>query len=179
MLWLHVRESYKLFFLLARKILLHWEIRFKQNSKHGIISGCGGCLDGVLSEINCCLKKNFEIPPIHITLDIFVAMAWIFKPVCDANMHFTYPSLLLPWEVTLPGYFGEALSSFNHISVATWFVNHRICCIHWIWPMLAPFTGSSCQHPSKDAYDYFLSQMQIWIETSLSILTNMWQVLQS
>ena len=45
--------------------------------------------------------------------------------------------------------------------------------------MIVPFTGSSRQHPSKDAYNYFLSQMRIRIEMSFGLLTNKWQVLQS
>ena len=43
--------------------------------------------------------------------------------------------------------------------------------------MLVPFTGSNRQNPNKDAYNYFLSQMQIQIETSFGLLTNKWQVL--
>jgi DDE superfamily endonuclease len=43
--------------------------------------------------------------------------------------------------------------------------------------MLVPFTGPNCQNPNKDAYNYFLSQMQIQIEMSFGILTNKWQVL--
>ena len=45
--------------------------------------------------------------------------------------------------------------------------------------ILVPFTVSSRQHPSKDAYNYFVRQMQIQIEMPFGLLTNKWQVLQS
>jgi hypothetical protein len=145
---------------MARMLLVHWEIHFKQTSKHGIISEYAGCLNRLLFEIKCCLKQNVVMRPIHITLDIL--LLWLeYSSQIVMQICTSYSSLMLPSEDTLPGYFGKTLPSFNHIPVATWFVNHRIFCLHWIWSMLAPFTGSSCQYTSKDAYGYFLSQMQI------------------
>ena len=45
--------------------------------------------------------------------------------------------------------------------------------------ILVPLTGPHCQDSSKDAFNYFLSQMCIHIEMSFGLLTNKWRIPQS
>jgi hypothetical protein len=45
--------------------------------------------------------------------------------------------------------------------------------------MLTPFTGGHRNDPTKDAYNFFLSQMRIRIEMSFGLLTNKWRILQT
>ena len=75
-------------------------------SKHGIISEWFGCLNGLLFEIKCCLKQNVEILPI-ILLWTFLLLWLRYSSQFVMQMYTSYSSLLLPWEVTLPGYFGK------------------------------------------------------------------------
>ena len=43
---------------------------------------------------------------------------------------------------------------------------------------ITPFTGSQRLNPTKDAYNYFLSQVWIRIEMAFGLLTTKWQILK-
>ena len=43
---------------------------------------------------------------------------------------------------------------------------------------LTPFTGSQKLNPTKDAYNFFLSQVRIRIEMAFGLLTTKWQILK-
>ena len=45
--------------------------------------------------------------------------------------------------------------------------------------LLTPFTGGHRNDPIKDAYNFFLSQLQIRIEMACGLLTNKWRVLNA
>ena len=44
---------------------------------------------------------------------------------------------------------------------------------------ITPFTGSQLLNPTKDAYNYFLSQVWIRIEMAFRLLTTKWQILKN
>ena len=44
--------------------------------------------------------------------------------------------------------------------------------------LLIPFTGSQRENPDNDAFNYYLSQMRIWIEMSFGYLVNNFRILQ-
>ena len=44
---------------------------------------------------------------------------------------------------------------------------------------ITPFTGLQQLNPTKDAYNYFLSQVQIRIEMAFGLLTTKWQILKN
>ena len=45
--------------------------------------------------------------------------------------------------------------------------------------MLVPFTGSQHINASNDAYNFYLSQLQIRIEMAFELMTNKWRILRA
>ena len=152
---------------------------FQAKSTHGLISGCVGCIDGLLIEIKCPSKKECGNAPNLYYSGHYCCYGLNIQAVCDTNMHFIFFSIAAPGRSSDQSALEKTSlhTIISQLSLGLYIIGDAAYTVSD--QMLVPFTGSSRQHPSKDAYNYFLSQMRIQIKTSFGLLTNKWQVLQS
>ena len=83
--------------------------------------------------------------------------------MCDASMQFIFLSVAAPGRSSDQAAFEKTSlhTIVSQLSLGLYIIGDAAYTVSD--QMLVPFTGSSCQHPSKDAYNYFVSQMQIQI----------------
>ena len=69
--------------------------RSQAKSTHGLISGCGGCIDGLLIEIKYPSERKCGSSPNSYYSGHYFCFGLNIQAVCDINMCFIF-SLLLP-----------------------------------------------------------------------------------
>ena len=172
-------EELKIVFPDSQKDINKLQNGFQAKSTPGLIRGCVGCIDGLLIEIKHSSKKECGNAPNLYNSGHYCCYGLNIQAVCDVRMRFIFSSVAATGRSSdkaaleknsLHTIMSQLPLGLYIIGDAAYTVSDQ---------MLVPFTGSSCQHPSKDAYNYFVSQMQIQIEISFGLLTNKWQVLQS
>jgi DDE superfamily endonuclease len=101
------------------------------------------------------------------------------QAVCDAKCRFQFFGVVAPGKcgdqvaferTPLFQYAQQLPDGFYLIGDAAYSVGEK---------MLTPFTGGHRGDPSKDAYNFFLSQLRIRIEMSFGLLTNKWRILHA
>ena len=172
-------EELKIVFPDSQKEINKLRNGFQAKSTHGLIRRCVGCIDGLLIEIKRPSKKECGNAPNLYYSEHYCCYGLNIQAVCDASMRFIFFSVAAPGrssdqaaleKTSLHTIISQLPLGLYIIGDAAYTVSDQ---------MLVPFKGSSRQHPSKGAYNYYLSQMQIQIEMSFGILTKKWQVLQS
>jgi DDE superfamily endonuclease len=152
---------------------------FQAKNTHGLIRWCIGYIDGLLIEIKHPSERECGNSPNSHYSGHYCCCGLNIQAVCDLNMHFIFFSVAAPGKssdqaalemTSLHSIISQLPLGLYIIGDAAYTESDQ---------MLIPFTGSNCQNPHKDAYNYFLSQMGIQIEMSFGLLTNKWQVLQS
>ncbi len=153
-------------------------VRFESKSTNQVLRGCVGVMDGLLVRIKCpSVKESNDNPRAyhsgHYNADglnvqaicnswlrfLFFAVA---KPGGSSDLH-AYKSLHI-WQII------ESLPEGVYIvaDAAYMLSEHAI----------VPFTGGDQFDPSKDMFNYYLSQLWIHIEMAFGLLCAKWEILQ-
>lgn len=148
---------------------------FKKISSYGLIDGCIGCLDGLLLKIqvpsskDCGHVKSFHSG--HYGISGINVQA-----VCDAKCRFTFAALAAPGgQNDIKAFRGTKLFQYlDSTPIGKYIIgdNAYVCGEH----LLTPFPGQQRSNTTKDAYNFFLSQLRIRIEMTFGRFVNKWRV---
>ena len=152
---------------------------FSEVSTARLVRGCVGCIDGFLAIIKRPTMKDCSGQPTSYFSGHYGVHGLTVQAVCDAKCRFQFFGIVAPGKcgdqvaferTPLFQYAQQLPDSFYIIGDAAYSVGEK---------MLTPFTGGHRGDPSKDAYNFFLSQLRIRIEMSFGLLTNKWRILHA
>jgi hypothetical protein len=133
--------------------------QFVALSSYTVIRGCTGALDGLLARINCPDANDCDNNQRAYHSGHYNDYGLCVLAICDSCLRFIYFAVAAPGRTSdavaydrtdLPRLI-ESLPEGIYITADAAFVltEHT----------LVPFTGTHCEDPDKDAYNYFLSQV--------------------
>ena len=148
---------------------------FKSISSHGVIDGCIAALDGWLCRIRVPSAKEVRKVTAYFS-GHYQCYGLNVQATCDASCRFTSLSVLCPGGTSdsksfyasrvynlvqeLPdGYFAVGDNAYTLSST-----------------LLIPYSGKDKQNASKDAFNFFLSQLRIRIEQAFGLLVSKWRI---
>ena len=148
---------------------------FKARSSNGALDGCVGALDGWLCHI--------EVPSATETPNVtsyfsghYQCYGLNVQATCDADCRFTYLSIHCPGGTgDSKAFFGCSLYDVVDSLPKGFYVvadNAYTLSDH----VLIPYCGNDKKDPTKDSYNFFLSQLRIRIEQSFGMLVNKWHI---
>ncbi len=148
---------------------------FKDQSLEGVSDGCVGCLDGLVLQIQTLLTGKVGNVKAFF-LRHYRAYGVNVQAVCDSKCCFTYVAVAAPGGMSnIVAYHKTSLSSLvERLPMGKYIVADiaYICTKH----VLTPFPGEQKKELWKDAYTFYLSQLQICIEMTFGCLVNKWGV---
>jgi hypothetical protein len=109
-------------------------IRFKQKSSNGVMSGCVGCLDGILITIR---QPPRVVNPRAFYSGHYCSMGLNVQAVCDARLRFTYLAVAAP---------GKSLVCIEFLLLD---VSYCMCLIRWLLVCTSQRAGKT---PDISAY---------------------------
>ena len=150
---------------------------FTAKSSEGVIRGCVGAIDGMLQPIRCPTVRDCNGNQRAYHSGHYNCHGLNVQAICDAHLRFTM------FCVATPGKSGDAVAvkytdldelldrlpeGFYILGDAAYPLSDKV---------LVPYTGSQRDDNSKDAFNYFLSQLRIRIEMSFGRLQIKWRLL--
>jgi DDE superfamily endonuclease len=148
---------------------------FRAVSRNEIIKGCVGALDGWLCKI--------ETPSASETSNArafhsghYNAQGVNVQACCDSDCRFTHVSINSPGSTNDVIAYAESslcemvdgLPDGKYIVADNAYINTN--------KLLTPYSGQQRADPSKDTFNFYLSQCRIRIEQAFGQLTNVWRV---
>ena len=173
---------------------------FKAKSSHGVMSGCVGCVDGILIQIT----QPKDVPNLWAYFSgHYNVMGLNVQAVCDAQLHFIYVAVSGPGKQPFA------------VTISNDFVSHNVLHIHMELSlgktpditayrnitlpqlveklpagfyitgdpayiptehMLTPYSGSQRNDEANDIFNFYLSQLRIRIEMAFGLLTTKWRI---
>ncbi|KAI2507521.1 nuclease [Fragilaria crotonensis] len=152
---------------------------FAAVSTGNLVRGCVGCIDGFLAITKRPTMKESMGKPGAFFSGHYGVFGLNVQAVCDIKCRFQFFGVVAPGKcgdqvaferTPLFQYVKHLPDGYYIIGDAAYSVGEK---------MLTPFTGGHRNDPTKDAYNFFLSQMRIRIEMSFGLLTNKWRILQT
>ena len=148
---------------------------FKKQSTRGVLDGCVGCLDGFLLQIRTPSAR--ETGHVKSYFSGHYRMYGVnIQAVCDSQCRFTYVSVAAPGGTNdIVAFRKTTLHNIvEELPLGKYIIadNAYICTEH----ILTPFPGEQKQESKKDAYNFYLSQLQIRIEMTFGCLVNKWSI---
>jgi DDE superfamily endonuclease len=143
---------------------------FAAVSTANLVCGCVGCIDGFLAITKQPTMKESSNNPRAFYSGHYGVYGLNVQAVCDINCRFLFFGVIAPGKcgdqvaferTPLLDYIKLLPDGFYIIGDAAYSVGEK---------MLTPFTGGHRSDPTKDAYNFFLSQLRIRIEMSLVCL---------
>ena len=148
---------------------------FERLSSHGIINGCIGAVDGWLCQI--------RVPSAHEVTRVksyfsghYQCYGVNVQATCDARCRFTSLSVICP-SATLDSKSFYASNIYNTISqlpAGFFVVGDNAYTLSST--LLIPYSGATKLNPSRDAFNFFLSQLRIRIEQAFGMLVMKWRI---
>ena len=154
------------------------QLGFQDVSSNNDKNGCIGPIDGLLVVIKCPSMKDSENNPSSYYSGHYCYNGLNIQAVCDASCCFLFFAVAAPGKSS-----DQAAIKRTRLSTALEnlpFGSYLVGDAAYILTdkCLTPFTGSQRLNPSKDAYNFFLSQVRIRIEMAFGLLTTKWQILK-
>ena len=152
--------------------------QFQDISSNSVISGCVGAIDGLLVVIKCPSRKDSGNNPSSYFSGHYCCHGLNVQAICDASCRFTFFAVAAPGKssdqaaiecTVLPMVLDDFPPGAYIVGDAAYTLTDKC---------LTPFTGSQRSDPTKDAYNFFLSQVKIRIEMAFGLLTTKWQLLK-
>jgi hypothetical protein len=151
---------------------------FKRKSTEGVLDGCVGCVDGMLTKIATPTRQEagnvrsyFSGHYYHMGLNIQAA--------CDHSCRFIFFAVAAPggsrnlWALArtqLAAYADNLPDNRYLIGDGAYTPSEH---------MLTPFGGASRLNQAHDTFDFYLSQLRIKIEQAFGRFTNKWRCLKA
>lgn len=152
---------------------------FEAKSYHGIMRGCVGAIDGMFQQTirpsPTCAHGNVR----SYFSGHYNKFGLNVQAICDPYLRFTFFGVLKPGSSSdLRAYESSGIHSIiESLPYGTYIVGDAAYML--TDRMLVPFTGSDRVDPSKDAFNFYLSQLRIRIEMAFGLLTNKWRILRT
>ena len=164
----------------TKKRVQEMALGFRDFSTENILSGCIGCIDGWLCEIR--MPASHEVGRVQSFFSGHYARYGInVQACCDFLSRFT------AFSANCPGGMGDALA-FQKWKLST--IIDKIDGPYYLIgdngyvqsaKVMTPFNKIELQvqKKSRDAYNFYLSQLRIRIEMAFGLLVSKWRVLKS
>jgi DDE superfamily endonuclease len=150
---------------------------FKKCSTNEFISGCVACVDGMLLQINTPNHKETGHVKSYFS-GHYQTYGINIQAACDSQCRFVYAAVAAPGGTNDIAAFRKLSLShtIEKLPIGKYVLgdNAYVCTEH----MLTPFAGSQRNDQSKDAYNFYLSQVRMRIEMTFGMFANKWRVFQ-
>jgi hypothetical protein len=148
---------------------------FECLSSHGIINGCIGAEDGWLCRIH--VPSANEVTRVKSYFSgHYQCYGLNIQAICDAHCWFTSLSVICPGGTSDSKSF-YALNIYNTISqlpACFFVVGDNAYTLSST--LLIPYSGATKLNPSRDAFNFFLSQLCIQVEQAFGMLVMKWHI---
>ena len=153
-------------------------VRFESKSTNRVIQGCVGAIDGLLARINCPSVDECNGNPRAYHSGHYNAYGLNVQAICDSRLRFLFFAVAKPGGSSdLRAHEGLSIQEIIEnlpdgiyvLGDAAYMLSEHV---------IVPFTGGDRMDPSKDTYNYYLSQLRIRIEMAFGLLCTKWEVLQ-
>jgi hypothetical protein len=153
-------------------------VRFESKSTNLVFRGCVGAMDGLLVRIKCPTVKESNGNPRAYHSGHYNADGLNVQAICDSRLRFLFFAVAKPggssdlraYESLHIRHIIESLPDGVYIVAdAAYMLSEHV---------IVPFTGGDRFDPSKDAFNYYLSQLRIRIEMAFGLLCTKWEILQ-
>jgi hypothetical protein len=153
-------------------------LKFQQKSTDGIMRGCVGAIDGMLAVIKRPNLKECGFNPGAYFSGHYMTHGLNIQGVCDCDSRFIFFGVMAPGKcsdqvaferTSLPQKISTFPPGYYLVGDAAYQVSDVL---------LVPFTGAQRENKTKDAFNFFLSQLRIRIEMAFGLLQTKWAVLQ-
>ena len=147
-------------------------------SSNSVITGCVGAIDGLLVVIKCPSMKASDNNPSSYYSGHYCCHGLNVQAICDSSCRFTFFAIAAPGkssdqaaveQTSLP-------TALDCLPLGSYIVGDAAYTL--TDQCITPFTGSQRLNPTKDSFNYFLSQVRIRIEMAFGLLTTKWQILK-
>ena len=153
-------------------------VKFRQKSMDGIMRGCVGAIDGMLALIKRPTMSESGFNPGAYFSGHYMTYGLNVQGVSDSNSRFIFFAVAAPGKcsdqvaferTSLPQKISTFPPGFYLVGDAAYQVSDV---------MLVPFTGAQRANKTKDAFNFFLSQLRIRVEMAFGLLQSKWSILQ-
>ena len=150
------------------------QTQFCEISSNSVIRGCVGAMDGLLVVIKYPSMKDSNNNPSSYYSGHYCCHGLNIQAICDASCQFIF------FAVAAPGKSSDQAAiectglpaTLDTLPLGSFVVGDAAYTLSDKY--ITPFTGSQRLNPTKDAYNYFLSQVWIRIEMAFGLLTTKW-----
>jgi hypothetical protein len=148
---------------------------FQQLSLDGRLGGCIGALDGWLCQIKV-PSKNETINVGGYFSSHYQSYGVNMQAACDADCRFIHISILCPGGTGDSKAFGACYLHQYVSSLPQGFYMLADNAYTLSDTLLIPYSGVDKQDPSKDVFNFYLSQLCIRIEQAFGLLVSKWRI---
>ncbi|KAE9350284.1 hypothetical protein PF008_g6521 [Phytophthora fragariae] len=150
---------------------------FAEISKHNILTGCVGCVDGWLCEIRAPSEK--EVPDVSAFFSgHYQKYGLIVQAICDSQCRFT------GYCFNSPGKVGDSIAfkkwklreAIMQLPAGFYIIGENAYPLSE--SLLVPFNKLEIKGKAYSDYNFYLSQLWIRIEMAFGLLVNKWQILK-
>jgi hypothetical protein len=147
---------------------------FECHMSHGIMNGCVAALDGWLCRIHVPTPEVEKVKPYFS--GHYQCYGLNVQATCDADCRFTSLSVLCPGSTSDNKAFytshvynlvHELLDGFFPVADNAYTLSPTL---------LIPYLGQDKRDKSKDAFNFYLSQLRIRIEQAFGLLVTKWRI---
>jgi hypothetical protein len=158
----------------GQKELLTFERNFQErSSSQGLMRGCVGAIDGyfVKTDQPCGIAD-----PVAYYSSHYESFGMNVQAVCNSRLEFIY------FSVAAPGRCNDIIASQRCVDLQRRIDNLGNCFLvgdnayDLRDQLLIPFSGSQKNHPTRQIYNYFLSQLRVRIEQAFGLLTTKFRI---
>lgn len=148
---------------------------FRKLSGHHIIDGCVAAIDGYLLQIQT--PSSSETGHVKAFFSgHYQAYGINVQAACDARCRFVYAALAAPGGANdIAAYRKTSLAGYvESLPLGKYVIgdNAYVATEH----LLTPFPGDQKNEPTKDAYNFYLSQLRIRVEITFGRFVNKWRI---
>jgi DDE superfamily endonuclease len=148
---------------------------FRDCSAHNVLEGCVACLDGLLLRIQTPAASETGHVKSYFS-GHYQTYGVNAQAACDRYGRFVFACLAAPGGANDISAFRmtKLPELIECLPVGKYVVgdNAYICTEH----LLTPFSGNQRKDASRDAYNFYLSQLRIRIEMTFGVFVNKWQI---
>ena len=143
-------------------------------SSNRMIPGCVGAIDGILVVIKCPFMKAIDNNPLFYYNDHYCCHGLNVQSICDSSCCFTFFAVAAPGKSSDQAAVKQTslLAALNCLPLGSYIFGDAAYTLND--KCITPFTGSQRLIPSKDSFNFILSQVRIIIEMAFRLLTTKW-----
>ena len=156
-------------------VLDNWQVGFTAISSHGILNNCVTAIDGWLCHIR--VPSSKETPNVTACFSgHYQCYGLNVQAACDADCRFTALSVMCPGGTgDSKALHGSALYEIiENLPITFYVVGDNAYTLSL--KLLIPYCGRQKSEASRDAFNFYLSQLRIRIEQAFGLLVTKWRV---